>query len=62
LGVLAETTGLAVPTVVLPFINSALASRVPFRRSVASLRAEGVRMQLGPGAIPSDICRAAEAT
>ncbi len=49
LGVLAETTGLAVPTVVLPFVNSALASRVAFRRSVDSLRAEGVRILLGPG-------------
>ncbi len=30
LGVLAETTGLGVPIVVLPFVNSALASRPPF--------------------------------
>jgi hypothetical protein len=49
LGVLAETTGLGVPTVVLPFVNTALASRAPFRRSVDSLRAEGVRILLGPG-------------
>jgi len=28
LGVLAETTGMDVPTVVLPFVNAALASRV----------------------------------
>jgi len=49
-------------TVVLPVVNSALASRVAFRRSVASLRAEGVRMLLGPDGIPSDIRRAAEAT
>jgi len=49
LGVLAETTGLAVPTVVLPFVNTALAARAPFRRSVESLRAEGVRILLGPG-------------
>jgi hypothetical protein len=49
LGVLAETTGLAVPTVVLPFVNTALAARAPFRRSVESLRAEGIRILLGPG-------------
>jgi phosphopantothenoylcysteine synthetase/decarboxylase len=49
LGVLAEITGLDVPIVVLPFVNSALASRPPFRRSVEALRAEGVRILLGPG-------------
>ncbi len=49
LGVLAEITGLDTPIVVLPFVNSALASRVPFRRSVESLRGEGVRILLGPG-------------
>src|ERR1035437_5518395 len=32
LGVLAETTALDVPIVVLPFVNTALASRDPFRR------------------------------
>jgi flavoprotein len=51
LGVLAETTGLGVPTVVLPFVNTALAGRAPFRRSVDSLRAEGVTILLGPGGI-----------
>ncbi len=49
LGVLAEATGLGVPTVVLPFVNTALASRTPFRRSVESLHAEGVKILLGPG-------------
>jgi phosphopantothenoylcysteine synthetase/decarboxylase len=49
LGVLAEVTGLDTPIVVLPFVNSALASRAPFRRSVESLRNEGVRIMLGPG-------------
>jgi len=49
LGVLAEITGLDIPIVVLPFVNSALASRAPFRRSVESLRGEGVRILLGPG-------------
>ncbi|MDR0358561.1 MAG: flavoprotein [bacterium] len=51
LGVLAETTGLGVPIVVLPFVNAALASRQPFRRSVEALRAEGVSILLGPGGI-----------
>jgi len=51
LGILAETTGLAVPIVVLPFVNTALAARVPFRRSIAGLRGEGVRILLGPGGI-----------
>jgi phosphopantothenoylcysteine synthetase/decarboxylase len=51
LGVLAEQTGLGVPIVVLPFVNAALAGRAPFRQSVKSLRAEGVSILLGPGAI-----------
>jgi hypothetical protein len=51
LGVLAETTGLGVPIVVMPFVNTALASRPPFRRSVNALRAEGVHILLGPGGI-----------
>ena len=51
LGVLAETTGLSVPIVVLPFINSALAARAPFRRSIEDLRREGVRILLGPGGV-----------
>jgi len=49
LGILAEATGLGVPIVVLPFVNTALADRAPFRRSVESLRAEGVKLLLGPG-------------
>ncbi|MCW2936516.1 MAG: flavoprotein [Actinomycetia bacterium] len=40
LGVLAEQTGRGLPIVVLPFVNSALASRAPFKQSVKSLRAE----------------------
>ncbi|HEV2377662.1 MAG TPA: flavoprotein [Streptosporangiaceae bacterium] len=51
LGVLAETTGLGFPVVVLPFVNSALAARMPFKRSVDALRGEGVRILLGPGGI-----------
>ena len=49
LGVLAEAIGMRGPIVVLPFVNTALASRAPFRRSVESLRADGVRTVLGPG-------------
>jgi phosphopantothenoylcysteine synthetase/decarboxylase len=51
LGILAETTALEVPIVVLPFVNTALADRQPFRRSLESLRAEGVQILLGPGAV-----------
>ena len=51
LGVLAEQTGRGPSIVVLPFVNSALASRAPFKQSVKSLRAEGVSILLGPGAI-----------
>jgi hypothetical protein len=49
LGVLAETTGMDTPIVVLPFVNAALASRVAFIRSVETLRSEGVHILLGPG-------------
>ena len=49
LGVLAEMTGLDIPIIVLPFVNSALAGRAPFRASVDALRREGVRILLGPG-------------
>jgi hypothetical protein len=49
LGVLAEMTGMGTPVVVLPFVNSALAGRVAFRRSVETLRSEGVHILLGPG-------------
>jgi phosphopantothenoylcysteine synthetase/decarboxylase len=49
LGILAEMTGMDTPIVVLPFVNSALANRVPFRRSVETLRSEGVHILLGPG-------------
>ena len=50
LGVLAEQTSLEIPVVVLPFVNISLASRAPFRRSVDSLREEGVTVLPGPGA------------
>jgi phosphopantothenoylcysteine synthetase/decarboxylase len=47
LGILAETTGLSIPIIVLPFINSALACRPPFQRSIKSLRSEEVHILLG---------------
>jgi phosphopantothenoylcysteine synthetase/decarboxylase len=49
LGILAEAIGLHIPVVALPFVNTALAGRPPFRRSVRQLREEGVRILLGPG-------------
>ncbi|MEU8178479.1 flavoprotein [Microbispora hainanensis] len=49
LGLLAEAPGLGIPVVVLPFVNSALAARKPFRDSVDSLRSEGVDLLMGPG-------------
>jgi phosphopantothenoylcysteine synthetase/decarboxylase len=49
LGILAEAPTLGIPVVVLPFVNSALAGRPPFHKSVAELRHEGVRILLGPG-------------
>lgn len=49
LGILAEAVTLPIPIVVVPFVNTALASRTPFRRAVASLRAEGVYILLGTG-------------
>ncbi|GAA4077110.1 flavoprotein [Actinomadura miaoliensis] len=49
LGILAEAPGLGIPVVVLPFVNTALAGRHPFQRSITDLRAEGVRILLGPG-------------
>jgi phosphopantothenoylcysteine synthetase/decarboxylase len=51
LGILAEMTGMGIPVIVLPYVNAALAARVPFRRAVESLRDEGVHVLLGPGLI-----------
>jgi phosphopantothenoylcysteine synthetase/decarboxylase len=48
LGILAEAPGLGIPVVVLPFVNSALASHFAFRRNVEDLRDAGVRILLGP--------------
>jgi len=53
LGILSESTGRDIPIVVLPFVNSALAQRLPLRRSVIALRAEGVKILLGvEGPVP----------
>ncbi|WP_432983021.1 flavoprotein [Dactylosporangium sp. CA-233914] len=49
LNVVAEAIGRQVPVVILPFVNSALASRLPFSNAVRLLRTEGVRVLLGPG-------------
>jgi hypothetical protein len=49
LGVLAECIGARVPVVILPFINTALATRAPLASAVGALRAEGVHVLLGPG-------------
>ena len=49
LGILAEAISLPIPVVVLPFVNTALASRQPFQRAVAQLADEGVSILLGLG-------------
>ncbi|MFI7643168.1 flavoprotein [Nonomuraea sp. NPDC049400] len=49
LGLLSEAPGLGIPVIILPFVNTALASRIPFQRSIDQLKAEGVRVLLGPG-------------
>jgi phosphopantothenoylcysteine synthetase/decarboxylase len=51
LGLLGEAVSLPIPVVVLPFLNTALAGRRPFRRAIGQLRDEGVRVLLGPGEI-----------
>jgi hypothetical protein len=49
LNVAAEALGLGRPVAILPFVNTALATRRPFTQAVESLRAEGVQVILGPG-------------
>ena len=51
LGVLAEAIGVGVPIVLLPFVNTALASRTPLTKSIQQLRSEGVDIYFGPGMI-----------
>jgi hypothetical protein len=49
LGILAEAVGLRIPVVVLPFVNSALASHPAFQHSVTLLRNIGIDVIHGPG-------------
>jgi phosphopantothenoylcysteine synthetase/decarboxylase len=51
LAVLAEQTGMGIPTVVLPCVSGPLASRPQFARSLKVLRGEGVSVLLDPGGI-----------
>jgi phosphopantothenoylcysteine synthetase/decarboxylase len=46
LGVIAEAIGRKVPVVMVPWVNTPLAAREPFRRSLAQLRDEGVYIVL----------------
>jgi phosphopantothenoylcysteine synthetase/decarboxylase len=43
----AEAIGHGVPTVLVPFVNTAFARRAPFTRSIAQLRDEGIRVIYG---------------
>ncbi|MEE2039735.1 flavoprotein [Nocardiopsis sp. CT-R113] len=55
LDVVNEAIGLEVPTVILPFVNSAYASRAPFKMSVEKLRTERVPVLVGQNAfVPHD--------
>ncbi|QSB06518.1 flavoprotein [Natronoglycomyces albus] len=47
LDVVNECLGLGVPTIVLPFVNQALANRQPFADAVENLTSEGVHVLLG---------------
>jgi Flavoprotein len=49
LGILAEAIGLHIPVIVLPFVNSALASHPAFQRSITLLRDAGIDVIYGPG-------------
>jgi hypothetical protein len=49
LNVVAETIGRGTAVAILPFVNTALATRRPFVRAVQALREEGVKVLLGPG-------------
>lgn len=46
---ISDTYALGIPVVLLPFVNTALASRLAFKRSIATLESEGVEVLLGPG-------------
>ena len=51
LGLLAEAPGLNIPIAVLPFVNTALAVRQAFQRSLENLRQEGIHILVGPKGI-----------
>ncbi|RSM44457.1 hypothetical protein DMB66_52355 [Actinoplanes sp. ATCC 53533] len=44
----AELMGRGIPTVIIPFVNAALAARAPFQRAIVDLRAEGACVLSGP--------------
>ncbi|MFE1169973.1 flavoprotein [Nocardiopsis sp. NPDC058789] len=49
LDVVNEAIDIDVPTVILPFVNSAYANRAPFRESARKLRAEEISVLIGLG-------------
>ncbi|WP_245645266.1 flavoprotein [Pseudonocardia acaciae] len=49
LDILAESVSYGVPIVAVPFVNTNLSNRTPFKESVARLRDEGVTVIFGPG-------------
>jgi Flavoprotein len=51
LGLLAEAPGLGIPVIVLPFVNTALAGRLAYERSIAQLKAEGIHILDGDGQV-----------
>ncbi|MEV8544497.1 flavoprotein [Streptomyces sp. NPDC051572] len=53
LGLLNEAIGAGKPTIAVPWPNRDLAKRLPFRRSVAELRREGVRFVLDFERLPA---------
>lgn len=48
LDLLSESIALGTPTVFVPYVSAAQSRRLPFRRGVDQLRAEGARVLLGP--------------
>nr|WP_083936458.1 flavoprotein [Nocardiopsis ganjiahuensis] len=55
LDVVNEAIGLGVPTVILPFVNTAYANRAPFKASVEKLRGEQALVLIDPeGFTPHD--------
>ncbi|MGH8792173.1 MAG: flavoprotein, partial [Stackebrandtia sp.] len=44
LDIVNECLGAGVPTVILPFVNTALAARTPYQRALTALRDEGIHI------------------